>query len=1015
MTIQIRQIWMKQRLLRPLLSGSLLLLVVAGLLLSRDFFSTKPWQSSIELSYPSFVHQAEDRSTLLIDQGLKRLLWIDSNGQLSKKVSGGKHGQGQFFFADEVVSAADGGFYLLNRIMDPSGFLTVRTELQHYSEHGTYLATLASRDYSEAERAPYLVQRAPWFGLRRQGTTLTWFEIHPDGLRRWQVRPGQPAASREWLSFDQADLLIAYADSSPNGSIFYITRQGDIYEADGRNSPLLWYRASTSDTASLPWRIRVQADGSLVVSDLGLKTLVRLDAPLAAPKNLLPAQRRQALGMESDATFFSSLSVSEHGNIGTVNDSGAFVIGSDGIDQKITNPTLPPAYRLMAWAWWLAALSGCGLLILFLRHLYVDVMARRVSPFLRRITAVVILTLTIGSLVTYMILDDLGDRYTGEFMNKITQMVHLVPRLIDADAMMAIDTPDKFLNADYQKIRAQIIDALYGKNFERNAGLYFAIHRINPADQKLYTFMWLNGEPTIWHPYRYLWDPSLAFQASVSGQTVATSALDPFGSWLLGTAPIRAADGSIIGVFEIGGDFYSYTQENNRLIRALVLNIGTALVMLLMLMVEWSYFSANRSPQLPSCTASGAEAETLAVASQSLMTRPLSVLLYAALSVALLLAPSIMSTLLASPAAANSLAKSLNFSPEMLLGLPLSLRLFFFGSGTLLAGSLTYRFGWKPVFSAGLGLALVATCCSALTNSVDWFLIASCFLGLGTGLSTIGLRSVINQDPDPQQRFSSYSHFYAGLIAGTNIGVMAGQWLTDVIGYRGAFWSSAALIVLTAIAAWRLLPGGFKPMAGPRSSSEQTATVWSLLLNRRALLFFITILLPIYFASMFLGFYLPVFALDHHLSNADTGRIFLMNGLVITYVGPLIFQQMRKKVSALAGVVLSALVWSVALLPFIKSPDLYGLIASILLLGVAEGMAAPYQNEYFLNLPVVHRLGADKAAAVMEVVGKIGETIAPVLIGLALTLGPVSAFSLVAATLFVLATVFTVSNIRRVA
>jgi len=1013
MATRLQRSWKQPRLLKLMLSGLLLAVAIAGLLLGRDAFSTRPWQSSLELSYPSFVHQAADKSTLVIDQGLKRLLRIDRQGQLVNRISGGRRGADHFFFADEVVSAADGGFDLLNRIMDPSGFFTLRTELQHYSKQGTYVATLASRDYSAAERAPYLVQRAPWFGLKRLGTTLYWFEIHPGGLRLWQVEPGQQASSQEWLALDQADLLIAYADYSPGGSVFYVTRQGDIVEQAAGGRPVLWFSGSDSAAPSLPWRLRVQPDGSLVVSDLGRQTLLQLRSPLAEGSSIIPAQRRQALGIDSEATYYQALSVSDDASIGTVNDAGAFVIGADGRDRAIGNPSLPLSYRIRAWTWWLTALTSGGLLLWFLRHVYVDVMARRVSPFLKRIAAVIVLSLTIGSLVSYMILNDLGNRYTGEFMNKITQLVNLVPKLIDTEAMMAIDTGDEFLNADYQNIRKQLIDTLYGSNFERNAGLYFAIHRINPADQKLYTFMWLNGEPTIWHPYSYLADPSLAFQASVAGKTVAYSTLDPFGSWLLGTAPIRADDGTIVGVFEIGGDFYSYTEENNRLIRGLVLNIGTALVMLFILMVEWSYFTANR--QQDSKALPAADGDAIRPAADTVMTRPLSVLLYSALSVALLLAPSIMARLLEAPAAASSLANGLGFSKEMLLGLPLSLRLLFFGAGTLLAGFLTDRNGWKSVFYAGLGLALAATCTAALTDSVDWFLLASCVLGLGTGLSTIGLRSVINQQPDAEKRYTSYSHFYAGLIAGTNIGVMGGQWLTDAIGYRGAFWTSAGLIGITALAAWRLLPGVIKPEARPTDAEIRTTTVWTLLSNRRTLVFFTTILLPVYFASMFLGFYLPVFALGHDLSNADTGRIFLLNGLIIIYVGPAIFKQLRRRLSAPGGVLLSALLWAVGLIPFIRSPNLVGLIWSILLLGLAEAIAAPYQNEYYLSLPVVQRLGADKAAAVMEVVGKIGETIAPVLLGLALTLGPVSTFSLVAGSLLALATIFTLSNLWRAA
>ncbi len=124
----------------------------------------------------------------------------------------------------------------------------------------------------------------------------------------------------------------------------------------------------------------------------------------------------------------------------------------------------------------------------------------------------------------------------------------------------------------------------------------------------------------------------------------------------------------------------------------------------------------------------------------------------------------------------------------MVYGLPVSLRLFFFGLGTVIAGHLCSRWGWRPVFLTGVGLLAVGLAAAALVPDLNWFLVASLPIGFGTGLGMIGLRSLIHAEGKEGDESRTYSHFYAGIIAGTNVGVIVGSGLADSIGFANVFW-----------------------------------------------------------------------------------------------------------------------------------------------------------------------------------------------------------------------------------
>ena len=243
---------------------------------------------------------------------------------------------------------------------------------------------------------------------------------------------------------------------------------------------------------------------------------------------------------------------------------------------------------------------------------------------------------------------------------------------------------------------------------------------------------------------------------------------------------------------------------------------------------------------------------------------------------------------------------------------------------------------------------------------------------------------------------------------------MAGQWLADFLGYQGVFWVSAVVVLASAWAVWRMGSSLPDRKLGEGSDTEKKSLpIWNLFGDSKVLVFFTAIILPIYVASMFLGYFLPVFSISQGLSNGDVGRIFLLNGLIIIYLGPPLVAALRRRIGAKQGVMLSTLVWALSLIPFLLLQDLTGLIWTIALMGLAEGLAVPYQNEYYLGLSGALKVGEDRATGVFEVVGKVGETIAPILIGFSLILGPVWGFSLVALTLVAGLVLFVITSIQR--
>gem|GEM_PF-6222458 len=61
-----------------------------------------PWRSSFLLEYPCWASSGSG-GTVLIDDDLKRVIYLDAGGEAKMILKGGERGAGKFFFAQEVL------------------------------------------------------------------------------------------------------------------------------------------------------------------------------------------------------------------------------------------------------------------------------------------------------------------------------------------------------------------------------------------------------------------------------------------------------------------------------------------------------------------------------------------------------------------------------------------------------------------------------------------------------------------------------------------------------------------------------------------------------------------------------------------------------------------------------------------------------------------------------------------------------------------------------------------------
>lgn len=336
------------------------------------------------------------------------------------------------------------------------------------------------------------------------------------------------------------------------------------------------------------------------------------------------------------------------------------------------------------------------------------------------------------------------------------------------------------------------------------------------------------------------------------------------------------------------------------------------------------------------------------------------------------------------PLYARSLsAGGLDLPANLLLALPISVEM---GCGlltSLLAGRLTDRKGWQMPVLAGLGVSAAGMLACAAATNLLMFSAARGLVGLGYGLTWMGLQGFIVTRSPAQYRGRNMTGVIAGLFAGHLSGAAVGAMLMEQVGFRAVFAVGAVILVMPLAGVLVLM----RPyMDRGRQLAAQTAgRVRAHLSDTLKLLFtrdFGGSVIPFSIAQVgLLSFALPLYLEAEGVAASSIGRVLMIYGLCVIYVGPLMGRVVDRSRVKKSWIVLGGLVGSLGMLGLYFNSGLLAAAAAVLLLALASCFAGASQSPYMLALPDVQRYGVAGATSVMRAADKLGQMAGPLVVG----------------------------------
>ncbi len=318
--------------------------------------------------------------------------------------------------------------------------------------------------------------------------------------------------------------------------------------------------------------------------------------------------------------------------------------------------------------------------------------------------------------------------------------------------------------------------------------------------------------------------------------------------------------------------------------------------------------------------------------------------------------------------------------PEnIFLSLLLSIELMASIVSTLVTGVVLDRRGWRPPFLAGLLILATGTLLSALASSTAMFLLARLVVGVGYGFAWMSLRGFVAAGKTSASQTTGFAGLNSGIYAGINCGVILGALLLERLSYSGIFWMSLVLTCIATVFCLCFTRNRESSAAVPQPQAAPGAT--GLLADGGIRIFFVTVAIPMAICLMFLNYFVPVYAKTVGISASDVGRLFLLYGLCVVYLGPVLSRTVIRRYSAKTSVGVSFVLIITGLLLFGFFPSALTCTVAVLLLGLSDGVGLVARNNYYLSFNAVKRFGVGKSMGVFSIVTKLGQTSGPLIFG----------------------------------
>lgn len=945
-----------------LILGAACLLLAALCWVFRPLFTDAPFSTAYAFDGPSGVFPGESGRLYIIDQGKKTVLITDGQGKLLRSIDCGTDGDSEPYYASLVAEGADGSIYVADTRYAGQGTRISQERIFRYDADGENGTCIYLIDYEAIEQEAPL-QYGNILSLREENGALVFTRKTDNGLAVCQL---DLASGRlQSAGYDLPGQHISDADAEP-GTLrpIFTNRLGQVCTVtDGATEVLL-------DEGRTSWMLCAE-EGRIYYSDIAANAVLCYDLETG----------REEIVLEAPDILYGVQTAG--GRLYTTDYMGYYML-EDGEASYVD--ALTYSQPLLRCALWAALFLG-GLLAVAVAYLLLaPALHRPKSELFQRMAIVLGVSLCMGCLVGYITITQMVSNQKATVMEQLNLFCDILVENTDTEALANIDSLADYKGEDFNQVK-EPLDALTRMGYENGMYYYYAIYSTD--GEIIYTIM--DFEETL--PARY---PVYAYgeegytEVLAEGESVEFGGdVSSYGSWAFVLKPIRDAAGEPMAIMEVGTNLDDLDSQIQELVKEVALTILSMAVVLLMIIVEIIFYAEHRERKRKNLALPGLAAQF-----------PLRLLIFLAYLV------DCMQDAFVSILANQLYTPILGIPQSVGAALPLSAQVFAAAVMAFLGGGLSRKAGVKKTLVGGFLLEITGCLLCGAGGTYFSLLGGKAVIGMGLGLIIVSLNAIAARGEDEAESAKAFTDISAGTLAGVTAGAGVGSIILSFGHYSMVYFAGAAILLIGLVLSFS--GRDYKEVAVAKAKEE--VGFFRFLFNRQVITFLLLMLLPFLMGLSFREYFFPIYAAELGMSETMIGRLYLICGLLVIYAGPQLTGKLIARLGGKWTVTLASALIIAAPLLYVAIPTLATTIVGVLLLSVAISFGYAAQSTYYSELPSVEHYGGGRAMGIYSLFENIGQTIGPMIYGLAMMLGYRSGLGLIGGAMLALLLLFLACN-----
>lgn len=548
----------------------------------QDYFTKFPVEQQVALHSPYQATSDGKGSWYIIEDAKQSILKLGADGTQLAKIKAPslqefvnlnakdptlQDDARTYITYDQVLPAPDGSLYAVVRLMDINALVLKHEAVVRYNAEGELDQGWIgySRPYSVAEQGSLRGGTIRSLAFKENKLFLITQESDVElDLHEWDAKLGR--FSKITSTHIPSESGVSDISGVTSQELVYATKKGEIYYAGERIYP----QTRTGQNGTFADHVQVVGEDVYFLDEYG-GSVKRFSTGNPAQVETLFTQQDAAAKLASDEQDAKiALTDEPLDSLGVAPDGTIFVtLGQQAVQMTPDKELQPLEYsgstRTHQYLIWAAAAVGAILLLWVLKILYVNIMPY--SLIYKQLFVLVPLISLSMLLLAYLVHTDFRKDTELEVRRALTYLAHDGQNLVDAQRLLKIDSPQDFMNEDYQALKENLtFKDKYGK-------FYMMIYKY--VDRRLYDVLEDDNDVRMFDSFEVSAhdsavsacmvrhkqtgefidvDADFDYSKALQEQTYVTcKSQDENGTWLFALGPLYNADKTqVVGVYEAG-------------------------------------------------------------------------------------------------------------------------------------------------------------------------------------------------------------------------------------------------------------------------------------------------------------------------------------------------------------------------------------------------------------------------------------------------------------------------------